>query len=276
MSKQITLPKFDSTGKPTNETALYYVDGFPSDLKKELGGRYNDNWELAKRKVNFYNHKYTNGEADTVAQLRDLYKDIKQPTKQHVREAMILIINEDYALKSGGESASDSMYSSSLCIWIADPKTFEDKKVVLIKKYSTKFEDILITMPEIEVLFEGSLTSQEKEGVLQGEAFSIVRELEVRELGGKSNFKDGQSIMTVEFANIMLNNYKKRGVTTEMYNKAIVSMVGYLQKQLNYEIVEDVVGKNKTQEHYNSTLRHIQALGRVKEFIAKQQSIELV
>ena len=276
MSKQITIPKFDAFGKPTKEQATYYVDGFPADLKKQLGGRWNSDWELAKRNVNFYNHKYTNGESDTVSQLRSLYKDITQPSEGLVKRAMLLIINEDYALKAGGESASDAIYSSSLRICIADPKTFEDKDVVLIKKYSTKFSDVLITMPEIEALFEGSLSPKEKTGVLQDEAFSIVREFKVRELGGKSNFHDGKRLMSLEFAEKMLALYKKRGVSLEMYNKAIDSKTAYLERELNYEIIEDVAGKNKTKEHYDRTLRHIEALKKVRAFITERYQTELV
>jgi hypothetical protein len=59
----------------------------------------------------------------------------------------------DYAIKAGGESASDSMFSSSLKVMIAHPKTGLDTDVVILKKYSKNIEDVYITEKEVRALF---------------------------------------------------------------------------------------------------------------------------
>lgn len=250
------------------ETRTYYVDGFPADLKKKLGVRWKSEWELAKLNVRFYNHKYTEGDSDVLAQLRSLYDGIRQPNENQVRRAMILLINEDYGLKSGGESASDSIFSSSLAIWIADPQTGEDKRVTLVKKYSTKFEEVLITMEEIEQLFELCLTPKERVGVLENEAHSIAKELCRRELGFESNFSGGvKKVMPKEFAVKLLQNYKAKGVTFPMYNKSIDTAIEFIKPDLTTTIIEDQEGVNKTLKFQTNAQKRIDAYERVRAFI---------
>src|SRR5690606_14889254 len=97
-----------------------------------------------------------------ISQLRMWYGDLKQPTEAQVRRALILVIDEDYALKSGGESASDNIFSSSLKWMQANPKSGLDYEPVLIKKWSRNFKDVLITFEEIVELWNLTITSKEK------------------------------------------------------------------------------------------------------------------
>jgi len=58
----------------------------------------------------------------------------------------------DYQIKSGGGSEADSVYISHFKTTIADPKTGNDKDVVILKKFSTEFQDVLVYIDEIQEL----------------------------------------------------------------------------------------------------------------------------
>lgn len=254
----------------TVNNQVYFVDGYPKELKEKLGCFYKSDFQLAKLKVKFYNHKYTQGDSSVVAQVRSFFDGIKQPTEALVRRAMVLVIDEDYALKSGGESASDRIYSSSLKIMIADPQTGFDKDVVLLKKYSTVFEEVLITPEEISDLFEACLTSTEKVGVLKDESFSILNELTRWKRGVKSTFTDGDRVMPLEFAIKMVNKYKGRGITLEMYQNALKHRVEWVERDFETTIIEDDPNRNKTKEFHNNARATIKALNEAYEFIQEQ------
>src|SRR5271154_3211413 len=95
----------------------YYVNGESEELEKlrKRSGAENYEYEFAKRKVNFVNSKYFDEDTDVAAQMRSWF-DGKQPTESQVRNAMIWSYDQfgDYKIKSGGGSASDHVYSSSL------------------------------------------------------------------------------------------------------------------------------------------------------------------
>lgn len=155
----------------------YYIDGASGDLKKKLTPIKNKAGVVVFKKrisdivfsedepVFFYNHSKL-GECefalgDAVSALRD----IVQPTKHKVKNAMIWQTGYEgnmYSIKSGGETKSDNMYSSSLTTEIAHPKTGLDTKIVLITKFSKKFEDVLITEKEIRDLYEMCMTPKQK------------------------------------------------------------------------------------------------------------------
>ncbi len=136
----------------------FYINGLP---KSSTGRNYTD-FELAQMNAKVFQKKNINDIA-VISQLRMWFDDLKQPTEAQVRRAMILIIDEDYAIKSGGESASDNIYSSSLKWMQAHPVSGLDYEPVIIKKWSTNFNDVLITFKEIEELWNLTITPEEKE-----------------------------------------------------------------------------------------------------------------
>lgn len=116
----------------------------------------------AKRKSFFFNGDLlTNGFGDLVW-CAQMFNAITQPSENEVRKALIktLAINtgdgvsEKYMLKAGGGTASDSIYISSFSMLTSDAKTGYDKWVVVMKKYSTDFSDVLITYKELYSLLE--------------------------------------------------------------------------------------------------------------------------
>ena len=140
----------------TSNGTKYYVNGVPPELEKiwKSAGVDNREWEMGKRKVNIVNSKYFTEDSDVAAESRSWFNDKQQPTEKQVRNAMIWGYDSygDYQIKSGGGSRSDNIFSSHFRTTIADPKTGNDKDVVVIKKYSTKFEDVLIYIDEIQEL----------------------------------------------------------------------------------------------------------------------------
>jgi len=136
----------------------FYINSIP---KAPTGRNYTD-YELAIMDTKVFNKRKIH-DIGVISQLRMWYDDLKQPTESQVRRAMILIIDEDYAIKSGGESASDRIYSSSLKWMQAHPISGLDYEPVLIKKWSTNFNDVLITFKEIEELWNLTITPEEKE-----------------------------------------------------------------------------------------------------------------
>jgi hypothetical protein len=136
----------------------FYINSLP---KAPSNRKYTD-FDLAKMNAKVFNKKNIH-DINVISQLRMWFDDLKQPTEAQVRRAMILLIDEDYALKSGGESASDKIYSSSLKWMQAHPTSGLDYEPVIIKKWSTNFEDVLITFKEIEELWNLTITPKEKE-----------------------------------------------------------------------------------------------------------------
>ena len=119
-----------------------------------------DMW-LYTNRVNFFYRKNLTDPLSTLAELRMWFSTIRQPTQQQVRQAMILTIDEDYSIKAGGGAKSDQLYSSSLRWLQAHPVTGLDWEPVIIKKFSTRFEDVLITLADIEYLIKQTLTVEE-------------------------------------------------------------------------------------------------------------------
>lgn len=272
MAKTVQVPKYVN-GKKTDKFDTFYVDTLSDDFKNKSTGRWHTDYQMALKNVKLYNHRFTNGELDIISQVRSLYDKIKQPTEGDVRRAMLMLINEDYALKAGGESSSDRIYSSSLGIWIADPKTGEDKKVALIKKYSTTFSEVLITMEELDDLFEICLSPKEKKGVLEDNALSVMKLLKDRELGMKCNYSDGvKKLMPKQDAINMIKNYVNRGVTPEMFKSSYDKMM-----QARLDDLKDVYIENETNtvnsRHQEYTRRHIAGLERAYEFLQEHIGI---
>lgn len=132
----------------------YYVNGVTPELeqlwKKNKGL---SSYEFAKRKINIVNSKYFTEDSDVAAETRSWF-DNKQPSENQVRNAMIWSYDQygDYSIKSGGESNADNIYTSHFRTTIANPTTGEDQDVVILKKFSTDFKDVLITIEEIQEL----------------------------------------------------------------------------------------------------------------------------
>lgn len=154
----------------------YYIDGVSGDLKNKMtpikiggGTTFKRNFVDVifgeDEPVFFYNHSKLGESEFALGDAIGALVDITQPSIHKVRGAMIWQTGYDgnmYSIKSGGETKSDSMYSSSLTTEIAHPKTGLDTEIVLIKKFSKNFKDVLITEKEIRDLYEMCMTPKQK------------------------------------------------------------------------------------------------------------------
>lgn len=134
----------------------YYVNGVPDDLMKlwkDAKSIELQEWEFAKRKINIVNAKYFTEDTDVAAETRSWFNE-KQPTENQVRNAMIWSYDQfgDYQIKSGGGSDSDHVYVSHFKTTIANPTSGNDQDVIILKKFSTVFNDVLVTIDEIQEL----------------------------------------------------------------------------------------------------------------------------
>lgn len=154
----------------------YYVNGVSGTLKELLDktNRERKTHVLFEQNepVCFYNHKNFQGNPDYLGDAVGILKNVKQPTAEQVRLAMIWGIGYpgetmDYAIKAGGESGSDSMFSSHLKVMIAHPKTGLDTDVVVLKKYSKNIKDVYITEEEVRALYKLCQTPEETKKVNQ-------------------------------------------------------------------------------------------------------------
>lgn len=116
----------------------YFVDEFPQGKTE---------YQFAVEEVKLFNFKYC--DEDTLA-FCSWFRNFKQPDRTTVKRAMIWKY-EDYGIKSGGGSLSDNVWSATLSTTIDNNGI--DRDVVLIKKWSTKFENVLITFEELESLY---------------------------------------------------------------------------------------------------------------------------
>ena len=120
-----------------------------------------DSLFLYRNRANLFFLRNLGDPLTTLAELRHWFGTIRQPSREQVKRAMILTVDEDYSIKAGGGAIADNMFSSSLKWLQAHPVTGEDYEPVIIKKFSDRFEDVLITLSDIEFLIEKTLTDNQ-------------------------------------------------------------------------------------------------------------------
>lgn len=142
---------------------MLYVDKHPYKSKYQL---YENNVAILSMRNLRLNKAMTPYEA--IEFFLGWFEDIKQPSESAVRRAMILCIQEPhdteykYTLKSGGESASDSLYSASVSCLVMD-EDGNDKMVTFYTKYSRDFESVLITPQEVYEAVVNNMSGAETE-----------------------------------------------------------------------------------------------------------------
>jgi hypothetical protein len=212
----------------------YHIDKLPvAEGKTKSSTRLKkDDYMLANEKT-FIFFKKNIHDFEIANEMRDFFHRIKQPSESKVREAMIIIIDEDYAIKSGGDSKSDHIYSSSFKWMQASPTTGEDIEPVLLKKFSKNFEDVLITLEEIEFLILNSLTEKEKIQKAKNDVESMITFLARTIQRGKYNesfFTTKTKPYTIEFKERVLSKIKNLDKNNYAVD-FIESRIEYLNKQ---------------------------------------------
>lgn len=217
---------------------------------------------LCRHNVTVYNHKYMmQGDFSNEGIVNGFFSDLKQPNKSKVDQAMLLVIDEDYALKAGGECHGDSQYSSSYKILIADPKTGLDKEVVVMKKWSTNFQDIIITAKEIRELFRANLTQKQKRTVLQDDLRCHLAFTFKAFQGFKVNW--GGKYRKVSSDELKMLLATCRDFPRSKVEAFIDDLIARRLHDATLAIVEDQPGVNKTQQHKE---RNLQTAAKLEEF----------
>lgn len=144
---------------------MLYINEHPFKTKQEL---YSKNVSILNLKNLRLNKNATPLEATEF--FLGWFGDIKQPTENKVRDAMLLVIRDAenefrYTLKAGGGSASDNMFSSSVQCLVMD-KDGDDKMVTFFTKYSNDFSKVIITANE---LYDAIISNMSVEETIRAE-----------------------------------------------------------------------------------------------------------
>lgn len=223
---------------------------------------------LATRHHAHFHPRHLSG-FDDLSWIAGFFEDIKQPTENHVQRAMVLTLTEGskedqfhwYSLKAGGGSVSDHIFSSSFSILIADPSTGEDKKVVLLKKYSTQFENVLITFNELAALFEACSSPAQRRERDTTHAKDVLALLVRASLQGTLPFAT-KKVKATPF--VLQEFYQK--LASEVDSESLAAAIHQLEETYRKEqarLIEEIPG-NVTQASYHQEWEtKIQALHRL-------------
>lgn len=230
---------------------------------------------LAQRKHNSFHPQHLHQGFEDISFIRGFFKDLEQPSEDTVRRAMIFQISDQtgqegpenkYCLKAGGGSKSDSIFSSSYSILIADPQTGYDKSVVLLKKFSTRFADVLITAEEISDLFEIVASPAQKAARDNEFAMDIIGLLMASMRSGKVHYSKGnaKTLTPALLTDLITKNKPKAPI------RSFEHAFSYFEKRftdnLKIEIVEDDPKVNRTQQYRQinqDSLKHLSNLKRM-------------
>lgn len=254
----------------------YYVDGISGDLKKEYDSK-NKSWRegvlFKNSPVLIYNHKNFQEDPIYLSDAVDILRDLTQPSEGIVKRAMIWGVGYgdylDYMIKCGGDNNSDSFYSSSLTVEIAHPVTGLDTKVVIMKKYSTKFSDVLITEKEIRDLHKLCRTPKEQElnkiSQMEGGIHFLMKIKYGHKVnvGGKEIFADNE--LEAKFKQLVFENS-----TPQKIESHIDSLIKNRERDLSSTLME---GSSSTTEEFHQKARnHIKALQELKSSLLNEYS----
>jgi hypothetical protein len=247
--------KFNIVKTIQTKFGTYFCDGLPRVLKEELDkfpkGFNLKEYTLCQRKVNHVNTLPFNRGKEFIAETRSWFNDKKQPSESQVRHAMIWGYDQygDYQIKAGGESASDSLFSSHFRVEIANPRTGEDMDVVVLKKHSTSFKDVLITIKELEAIFDAAATPAQKQYQKMEDLHGILDLLIRYELGLKIDTTGGKKIQVPEkwyqmYMNQLNTDYSKSGLLKYRADKRQYALSGAMENpsfRKSMEILDRVI-----------------------------------
>jgi len=243
----------------------YYVNGLSGELKQKYNSA-NNQWKESilfnNSPVFIYNHKNFQEDPIYLSDAVSILTDLIQPSESKVRSAMIWSIgygegDMSYSIKSGGDNNSESHFSSSLSIEIAHPTTGEDTRVVIMKKYSKNFNDVLITEKEIRDLYKLCSTPKEKElhndSQMEGGIYFLIKIKYGHKVnvGGKKIIADQN--LEEKFKQLIFENS-----TPNKIEKHIDSMIKHREYDLTTTLMEG--SSSTTEEFHEQAKKHIKIL----------------
>lgn len=255
----------------------YYVNGISGDLKKEFDSA-NKGWReqvlFKNSPVLIYNHKNFQEDPDYLGDAVSVLEDLVQPSEAVVRRAMIWGVGYgegmDYMIKSGGDNNSESFFSSSLTVEIAHPVTGLDTKVVVMKKYSTNFNDVLITEKEVRDLYKLCRTPKENElhkiSQMEGGIHFLMR----IKYGHKVNV-GGKEVNASKELVATLKKLVFENSTPEKIESHINSLIKNREVDLTVTLLEG--SGSTTEEFHQRAKNHIKLLKELKDSLLSEFSL---
>lgn len=207
----------------------YFVNNVPAQFEKQ------PEWLLAQNRVNVVFSKHFDETTEPAAEMRSWFSG-KQPTEQQVRRALIWGFDSfgDYSIKSGGGAIADSIFISHFKMTVEDKRTGFDKDVVVLKKYSNNFEDVLITPDELQQLQEATESKQAKNVRRLRLLPSMLREI-IRYEKGITSMGNGKN-WTEKDINCMRSQIR-RDYTSAEFHECLQRMVNYAANFENRSLI---------------------------------------
>jgi hypothetical protein len=164
----------------------YFVNGVPAGLQNK------PEWFLCQNKVNVFFARHLDEFTYPAAEMRSWFPKT-QPTETQVSRALLWASDQfhDYGIKAGGGAIADKQYSSHLKITIADSNTGLDRDVVLLKKYSQVFSEVLISIDEVQLLEDLLEPPARRAANRKSLLLSLLREI-IRWFKGVKSMADGK------------------------------------------------------------------------------------
>lgn len=263
--------------------ALYYLNGekpldeaYQKMFPKGKGRAVDEvDYFLAKRKHFAFHPRHLHDGYESLSWVYSFFCDLEVPTEKKVRGAMILTLQDNtgegpenkYSIKAGGGSASDSTFVSSYSILVAHPTTGEDTWVVLMKKYSTVFSEVLISYEEIKALFDACASKEQKQERDAEYARDCVAYLLRGVQYGKVpvNSKENRTCDRAYITNFLKTNFPK--ATSDQWEEAIQFFEKRISEDLDSRFEENQPGRNVNEEHQQRTREKLKSLARVRDYI---------
>jgi len=255
----------------------YYVNGPSGALKEKMDKTSKEYKEHVifneNEPVYFYHHKNFQEDETYLGDAVGILENIKQPTANQVMRAMIWGLGYpgekmDYMIKAGGGSKSDSLFSSSLSVMIAHPKTGLDTDVVILKKYGKNIEDVYITEKEVRALYKMCMTPKEvkqhKISQMEGGIYFLVRIMN----GHKINVGGSEVLATEAQRQQMVQLVLDNGTAKEIED-SINSKIKYREKDLDVEL-DERYSSSTTDEYHEITRRQIKVLEELKKELVRK------
>lgn len=137
----------------------YYIDTAPAHyIHNHNLSRFKDNIKI------FFKKNVIENPVEISKHIKSWFTGRTQPTEQQILEGFIYQMGDihgyEYKLKVGGGADADRLFESSFT-WTQCDKNYNDKDLILVKKYSMDFKNILIYPHEISKLLENITTEKQ-------------------------------------------------------------------------------------------------------------------
>jgi hypothetical protein len=204
------------------------------------------NGKFDKDKFNIYFHKNFQGDCNYVNDCVSIL-DNPQPTEDTVRGALMWGTGYggdlDYKIK-----ISNCIFSSSISVTIAHPTTGYDKNVVILKKVSKNFNDVLITRKEIEGLYKLCRNKKEKKDMHNKTMMACISMLLDTHKGLKVNYQGKSQLIPTEGIN-KIKNVLFSVSNLEEITKHIDFLISNKKRYLDVELNESQSSQTTAQFH---------------------------